>query len=135
MHPEIPLRSILLADDDPDIRTIAQMTLETLGGFRVRISGCGDEALTMAAEEMPDLLILDVMMPDKDGPATLFEFRERLDPIKRVPVIFLTAKVQPREINAFRQLGAADVIAKPFDPMSLPVDIQNLWRRITSRAA
>jgi len=121
------LRNILCVEDDPDIQMIARLALEAVGGFVVRACGSGREALTMVdGEFLPDLLLLDVMMPEMDGPATLAHLR--CDPrMERIPVIFMTAKVQAGEMALYRALGAIGVIAKPFDPMQLPADVRRMW--------
>jgi CheY-like chemotaxis protein len=112
-------RKILIVDDEDDIRAVAQMSLEVVAGWTVVTAGSGSEALSVAAAEQPDAILLDVMMPDLDGPATL----ERLqaDPATRlIPVVFLTAKVQAADQRRFATMSVAGVLAKPFDPMELP---------------
>ncbi len=121
------LADILLIEDDPDVRTIAAIALVDIGGFRLTLCGSGAEALERLREARPQLILLDVMMPDMDGPATLVEIqRLALDPSP--PVVFMTAKVQPQETQLYLQLGAAGVIAKPFNPMTLPDELRALWR-------
>ena len=110
---------LLLVDDEPDIRAIAKMALERIGGWdgdRGRLGGRGRRG--GRPRDCPDVVLLDVMMPDVDGPATL----ERLRPLlgQDVPVIFLTAKVAAADVARLKALGAAGVIAKPFDPLGLP---------------
>ena len=112
------LRRILCAEDEPDIRAVARLALEQVGGFDVLICSSGEEALDKAGAFAPDLIVLDVMMPGMDGPATLRRLRAA-PATAAIPVVFLTAKVQPLEIEHYYSLGAADVIAKPFDPMNL----------------
>ena len=123
-----PLRRILFVEDDPDIQVVATMALESLGGFLVLACGSGAEALSRLEEFAPDLVLLDVMMPGMDGPATLEALR-RL-PSGAVPVVFMTARVQAHEVLQYRQMGAVDVIAKPFDPMTLAETVQTLWRSL-----
>jgi two-component system OmpR family response regulator len=120
------LRRILFVEDDPDIRVVALMALESLGGFSVLACSSGTEALTRFAEFAPDLVLLDVMMPGMDGPATLAEL-QRLPSAGGVPVIFMTARVQAHEVLRYREMGAVDVIPKPFDPMSLADTVQTIW--------
>lgn len=122
------LKKILLVEDDPDIRTVAQLSLETLGGFELRLAPSGQEALDMAPAFAPDLLILDVMMPGLDGPGTLAGLR-RIETLAGTPVIFMTAKVQPQEVAHLKSLGALEIISKPFDPMSLPEQVRAIWNR------
>jgi CheY-like chemotaxis protein len=120
---------VLLVDDDDDIRTIATISLERVGGWTVVSAASGAAALELAAQEGPfDAVLLDVMMPDLDGPSTLERLRE--GPLAPdVPVVFLTAKLQPADRERLASLGVAGVLAKPFDPMSLPQDLGALLGR------
>lgn len=120
------LERILYAEDEPDIQAVAKLALEMLGGFKVLICGNGHEALAKVGDFAPDLILLDVMMPGMDGPTTLEKLRA--DPVTAgIPVIFLTAKVQPAEVLHYQSLGALNVIAKPFDPMTLATQVRQLW--------
>ena len=122
-------RRVLLVDDDESIREIAKLSLERVGGWSVEAAPSGETALKAAHEDDGfDAVLLDVMMPDLDGPATLALLRERglIDPA--VPVVFLTAKVQPGDRERLLAGGAAGVIAKPFDPMSLPSELDTILR-------
>jgi two-component system, OmpR family, response regulator len=123
------LRRILFVEDDPDIQVVATMALESLGGFSVTACGSGEEALSRFSEIAPDLVLLDVMMPGMDGPTTLEALR-RLPEAAKVPVVFMTARVQAYEMARYRELGAADVIAKPFDPMTLAGTVRSIWRSL-----
>ncbi len=117
---------ILYAEDEEDIRTIAKIALEDIGGFTVSYCQNGEEVLSAIDEFQPDLLLLDVMMPGMDGPATLKKLRER-PAFKTLPAIFMTAKIQPNEIAQYQEMGVIDVIAKPFDPMMLADTIRAAW--------
>jgi CheY-like chemotaxis protein/HPt (histidine-containing phosphotransfer) domain-containing protein len=109
---------ILVIDDEPDIRKVVERSLARDPQFTVQSCASGEEALALAAVWLPDLILLDVMMPTMDGPATLARLRE--NPITiQVPVVFLTAKARPQELDFFKSLGAKGAIAKPFDPKSL----------------
>lgn len=120
------LARILYVEDDPDIQSVAQLALEAIGGFTVYLSAAGADGLLTAARELPDLILLDVMMPGMDGPSTLAALRA--DPaLADIPVIFVTAKVQPTEVTHLTSLGALGVIAKPFDPMTLASTVTELW--------
>jgi len=123
-----PLTTILYVEDEPDIRAIAELALQAIGGFSLTSCASGKEALSAARAEVPDLIVLDVMMPEMDGPETLRKLRE-IPSMVDVPAIFMTAKVQPDEIAEYRALGAVDVIAKPFDPLSLAQRINDIWHR------
>jgi two-component system OmpR family response regulator len=120
------LARILYVEDEPDIRMVAQMALEAVGGFTVIACPSGSEALAAAPTAQADLLLLDVMMPGMDGPSTLKALRA-LPATATTPVIFMTAKVQAAEVAQYRELGAIDVIHKPFDPMELSAQISRIW--------
>ncbi len=122
------LQRILLVEDDPDIQAIAKLALEAVGGFTVEVCSSGQAALEQAPQMQPDLILLDVMMPGMDGPTTLHHLRQ-LDPMVNTPIIFMTAKVQNHEIEAYKAMGAIDVIAKPFDPMTLADTVKQIWTR------
>ena len=127
------LQRIMLVEDDPDIRTVAGMALELVGGYTLRAVGSGAQALEAVAEFNPQLVLLDVMMPDMDGPGVLNELRAR-PATSGIPVIFLTAKAHPEEIEKLRALGAIEVIGKPFDPMTLPAAVEKAWLRWRGQA-
>lgn len=111
-------RRILLVDDDEDICQIARMSLELIGGHEVLALSSGKEALAAACEFAPDLMLLDVSMPEMDGPQTLVALRQ-LPGLSEVPAVFLTARTQGKDVMHYRALGASDVIAKPFIPEHL----------------
>ena len=123
------LKKILYVEDEADIREIAKISLEELGGFTVKYCSSGKEALDVAESFAPDLFLLDVMMPVLDGPATLKELR-KIDSLKDVPAIFMTAKVQGSEIEQYKKIGAIEIISKPFDPMILADLIKSSWKNI-----
>lgn len=123
-------RRLLIIDDDAGIREVAQTSIELVAGWEVDTAGSGDEGLTRARSGRPDAILLDVMMPGRDGPATL-ELLRADGEICEIPVIFLTAKVQAAERTRFASMDVAGLIAKPFDPMELPKQIATLlgWPR------
>lgn len=123
------LSKILYVEDEPDIQHIVKIALETLGGFTLCVCSSGQEAIKNADEFKPDLLLLDVMMPGMDGPTTLQELR-KIAATASTPAMFMTAKVQPQEVQAFKEMGAAAVIAKPFDPMNLATYIRDEWNKL-----
>jgi CheY-like chemotaxis protein len=129
-----PLERILLVEDDPDIRTISLFALEAVDGVTVKACGSGAEALGEAPSFAPQLVLLDVMMPELDGPATLAGLRH-LPGLERTPVVFMTAKVQPEEIVRYKALGAVDVIAKPFDATTLGEVVLSIWERLAAADA
>jgi two-component system OmpR family response regulator len=120
------LSRILYVEDDPDIRTVTLLSLELVGGFEVLACSNGPDAVSRGAGFSPQLLLLDVMMPEMDGPETLKRLRGQ-PPLARCPAVFFTAKVQPSEVERLLSLGAAAVIAKPFDPEKLADQIRNVW--------
>jgi len=122
------LKRILYVEDEANIRTIAITVLEAVGGFSVVTCSSGKEALAAAPSANADLILLDVMMPEMDGPATLAALRQ-IPQTARTPAIFMTAKVQPSEILHYKNLGAIDVIPKPFDPMTLSSQIVEIWQK------
>lgn len=122
------LQHVLCVEDEPDIRLIAQLALETVGGLQVSLCAAGTDAVDVASSEHPDLVVLDVVMPGLDGPGTLQALRA--DPRTRhLPVVFMTAKVQPAEVAQLMALGALAVVAKPFDPMTLAEQLREIWSR------
>jgi CheY-like chemotaxis protein len=112
-------KKILIVDDEDDIREVAGFSLEMVGGWTVITARSGAEALERAAAERPDAILLDVMMPDMDGPTT-FQRLQAVEQTRSIPVILLTAKVQSSDRKGFADLGVSGVIPKPFDPMTLP---------------
>jgi two-component system OmpR family response regulator len=124
---QAPIR-ILYAEDDPDIRQLVSMLLEFAGGFTLKACSSGLEALNEIDAFEPQLLLFDVMMPGMNGPDALSQIR-KLEAYRDTPVIFMTAKVQPDEMQAYLDLGAVRVISKPFDPMTLVEEIQEAWNK------
>lgn len=116
---------VLLVDDDPDIRKIGALSLVAVGGFQVEVAESGAEAIAKGAEQAPDLILLDIMMPGMDGVATLAELR-KLPGLAGTPVVFFTARVQRAEVEELVALGAMGVIGKPFDPMTLASQVRAL---------
>lgn len=122
------LLRVLYVEDEPDIQAVARVALEVVGGLVIKICSSGEEALREAAEFAPDMILLDVMMPGMDGPGTL-KALQAVPALAAIPVAFMTAKVQPSEVAHYTLLGALDVIAKPFDPMTLAAQVRHIWER------
>ena len=122
------MHRILIIDDEDDIREVAALSLETVAGWEVMVASSGAQGLARAATYQPDAILLDVMMPGMDGPTVLSRMRANTER-PNCPVIFVTAKALPREIALLRELGAAGVIAKPFDPMELGRQVLQIWER------
>lgn len=118
---------ILYVDDEADIRTIVEFALEDEEGFVIQLCASGAEALVKTETYIPDIILLDVMMPSMDGPTTLQHLRKKAH-LQHTPVVFVTAKVQPHEVAQFKALGAVAVIAKPFDPMGLASQVWSIWQ-------
>jgi CheY-like chemotaxis protein len=118
------MRKLLIVDDDPMILEVTQMSLE-VAGWTVVSAHNGHEALGKAATERPDAILMDVMMPGMDGPTTCLHLFDSPD-TAHIPVILLTAKVQPSERRRWARLPVAGVLAKPFDPMRLADDVRTL---------
>jgi DNA-binding response OmpR family regulator len=116
--------NVLVVDDDADIRRIAQLALERRG-FRVELAADGTEALAAIARQLPDVVLLDVSMPGTDGPAVLRALR-LIAGAERIPVIFFTATSNEAEVAQLRALGAAGVVAKPFDFADLPARVRRI---------
>lgn len=116
---------VLVIDDEDDIRRVARIALGRVGGMEVVDTGRSEEATDLAARETPDAILLDVMMPGLDGPGTLAALRADAR-TAAIPVVFLTAKAMPVEIQRLRALGAAGVLTKPFDPMTLAAALRGI---------
>jgi len=120
-------KRILIVDDEDDIREVAQVSLELVGQYEVLTASSGRDGVARARTAQPDAILLDVMMPDLDGPGTLAQLRA--DPATRdIPVVFLTAKTQQAERARLAELGAAGILVKPFDPLKLPAEIATTLR-------
>lgn len=118
-------RSVLVVDDEQDVRTLAVMSLQRIGGYQVRSAGSGSECLAALAAEMPDVVVLDVMMPVMDGPATLDHIRSD-SRAHAVPVVFLTAGVAPADLARLTAMPVSGVLRKPFDPLTFPAELAGL---------
>jgi CheY-like chemotaxis protein len=125
-------RKVLVVDDDDEIREITQLALEVMGGWQVLSADRGAKALKVAREHRPDVVLLDVMMPDMDGPTTFS--RMQLDPATRdIPVILLTAKVQVGHVQVWDSMPVVGVISKPFNPATLSDEVDALLREHEAR--
>lgn len=110
--------TLLHVEDDPDIREIAELALGLTGAFELIQCDSGEAALSYAQTNTPDVILLDMMMPGLSGPQTLEALRQ-LPHLREVPAIFMTARAQQNDIDTMHEIGAAGVISKPFDPMTL----------------
>jgi len=123
---------VLHVEDDPDIREVVEISLGLDSEIALQSCGSGQEALAVVPVWLPDIILLDVMMPGMDGPATLARLRDS-DHTAEIPVVFLTALSQTHEIDRFRALGAAGVVCKPFDPVTLAVSVRGYVRPANGR--
>jgi two-component system, OmpR family, alkaline phosphatase synthesis response regulator PhoP len=123
-------KRILIVDDEPDIREATQVCLEVSKGWKVMTASSSKEGLAKAISEQPDVVLLDVMMPDIDGLATFAQMQ--INPkTQHIPVILLTAKTQPDDRHRFAQLAIAAVITKPYDPLTLADQIAEILNRLS----
>jgi CheY-like chemotaxis protein len=124
------MRTVLLIDDEEDIRTVGRISLAQVGGWEVLEAPSGKRGLEIAASNRPDAILLDSMMPEMDGAETIRRLKAD-EETWGIPVIFLTAKLQPADRERYLELGAVGVLPKPFDPMKLPSDVANTlgWDR------
>lgn len=123
------LTKILYVEDDPHIQRIAQIALQKVGGFEVKICSSGMEALTEAHIFNPDLVLLDVMLPEMNGLAILEALRRDAQ-TEKIPVVFMTAKIQASDIEDYCRPGVLGVVFKPFDPMTLAAKLREFWDSI-----
>ncbi len=114
---------LLHVEDEPDIREVVELSLALDPSISLRSCSSGADALVAAADWGPDVILMDVMMPMMDGPETLSHLRES-ERTATIPVVFMTARAQPREVEHFLSLGAVGVIPKPFDPMTLAATVR-----------
>jgi two-component system OmpR family response regulator len=131
---ERPLKRILLVDDDPDLRAAGMLILGDMGGYTVLTCSSAGEAVDQSVSFRPDLILLDVVMPGTDGFGTLKALRG-LEATAEVPVVFMTAMVEPHEIARYQELGCLGVIPKPFEPVALAKTLEGLWGGHRGRVA
>ncbi|TNE91170.1 MAG: response regulator [Deltaproteobacteria bacterium] len=117
----------LLVEDDVDIRAVGEVALAAVGGWTVTTAESGFRALELAPRVLPDVILMDMMMPGMDG-VTCFKKLREIPELSAIPIVFLTAKVQRNEVEDYKALGAAGVIHKPFDPMTLAEEVLTLIR-------
>lgn len=128
--PPLQLKRIIYVEDDEDIQVIVKMSLEDIGGMIVKCFNSGKELLAYTEDFQPQLLLLDVMMPEMDG-LTLFKELRKNPKYVNTPVIFITAKSQAQEIDYYKKQGALDVFIKPFEPATLAQELQEKWQKYT----
>lgn len=117
----------MLADDEPDILEISKIAIETIGGYEVAVYTSGKELLEQLIAFEPDLIVVDVLMPDLTGPQVLEELR-RVPEYANTPVVYLTGVMQREGVDDLRATGVVDIILKPFDPMTLADRLEAIWK-------
>jgi two-component system, OmpR family, response regulator len=122
------LKKILYAEDEPDVQTVVELTIQTMSNYSIKVCDNGKRLLECVQDYNPDLILLDVMMPEMDGPTTLKNLQENIK-TKDIPVVFMTAKAQVHEIETFKESGVLGIITKPFDPINLCSEIEKIWNR------
>lgn len=127
------MRRILIIDDEDDIREVAALSLEATAGWHVLTASSGPKGMEVAAAERPDAILMDVMMPEVDGPTT-FRLMQQNPAIAHIPVLLLTAKVQGADQRRFANLGVNGILFKPFDPLTLAQQISDIlgWKEGTA---
>ncbi len=125
-------RSILLIEDEPDIQTVVKFALEATGGHEVTVAEDGLKGLEVARSEQPDVILLDVMMPRMDG-HELLRLLKASDKTSEIPVIFLSAKAQQKDVEAGLELGADGYLTKPFDSRTLSDEVEEIVRNAQTR--
>jgi two-component system, OmpR family, alkaline phosphatase synthesis response regulator PhoP len=121
----VTAKRVLIIDDEFDIRSVAQLALKAVAGWEVFTAESGSEGIEIAAENQPDAILLDVMMPDMDGVAT-YKALQANPATQPIPVILMTAKAQASEKRQFAELGVAAIITKPFKAMKLHSEISSI---------
>jgi CheY-like chemotaxis protein len=127
--PERPLIRICYVEDDEDIQRIVRMSLERVGKMTVEVVSDPTQALQAFAAFQPDLVMLDWMMPVMDGPELFRMMKERPE-TRALPVVFITARASPRDLEELKALGAAGTISKPFSPKDLPDQLRAIWAKL-----
>ena len=123
------MRSVLIIDDEDDIREVAALSLEATSDWVIHTAASGKEGIAAASVKQPDAILMDVMMPGMDGPTTFRQMQENVR-VSHIPVVLLTAKVQGVDQRRFAGLGVAGVLFKPFDPITLASQLSTLlgWK-------
>jgi two-component system OmpR family response regulator len=121
-----PLQRILHIEDVPSIQVVTRIALEKLGGFRILSCASGAEALAQVRQFDPDLILLDLELPQMDGLALLQQLAQLID-LQRIPVVLLTGRKEPVELADLRHLGVRQLLLKPFDPLLLATQLNAIW--------
>jgi CheY-like chemotaxis protein len=127
--PDTPLQRVCYVEDDEDIQRIVRMSLERIGKMSVQVVSDPLGAIDAIKAYKPELVMLDWMMPGMDGP-TLYRKMKEVPEVRDLPVVFITAKASPKELEELRGLGAAGTISKPFSPKDLPEQLRAIWKTL-----
>jgi two-component system, OmpR family, response regulator len=127
--PDRPLTKVCYVEDDEDIQRIVRMSLERVGKMTVEVVGDPTVAIDAMKRFVPDLVLLDWMMPGMDGPA-LFRKMKTVQETSGLPVVFITAKASQTELDELVGLGAVGTISKPFSPKDLPDQLRAIWAKL-----
>ena len=127
--PAQPLNRVCYVEDDPDIQRIVRLSLEKIGKMTVEVVTDPTKAIERITAFKPELVMLDWMMPEMDGPAVFRAMKEQPE-TKGLPVVFITAKASQRELEELTSLGAAGTISKPFSPKDLPDQLRAIWSKL-----
>lgn len=127
------LRTVMHVEDNADIRDLTRISLESVGGYELLQFESGEAAIAAAPDLTPDIILLDLMMPGMNGETTLRELR-KIPGYGDIPAVFLTARAAQSDYDKLRDLGAADVIVKPFNPIELPAKVADIWSRCQNAA-
>ena len=125
----VELERICCVEDDLDIRTILELSLSDIGGYQVQLFEDGPSALEGLPDTHPQMIMLDMMMPGMNGLEVLSALRKS-EQFAKTPVVFMTAKAQSHELDTYIRAGAQSVIVKPFDPMTLPEQVREIWTQL-----
>jgi CheY-like chemotaxis protein len=124
------MAKILIAEDERDIRDLVIFTLQ-FSGYEVVSAANGEEAIDVTRREQPDLILMDVRMPRMTGYEACRVLKKE-EPTQHIPIVFLSAKGQEKEVQSGLEAGATDYILKPFSPAHLTQRIDEILARVTA---
>jgi two-component system OmpR family response regulator len=127
--PERPLERVCYVEDDEDIQRIVRLSLENVGKMTIEVVSDPYQAIGVMTRFKPDLVMLDWMMPGMDGPELFLKMKQQPE-VAGLPVVFITAKTMPAEVEELLALGAAGTIPKPFAPKDLPDQLRAIWSKL-----
>lgn len=128
------LKRVMLVEDDHDIALLSRIAIEEFGGLGFVHHSSGAEAIEAIASDPPDLLVLDYRMPAMNGAEVMAAVRQT-DAGRDLPIVFMTASLMPKHVERLRELGALDVLPKPFDPLTLADQLRAIWSKHQDESA